>query len=456
MKKNSHSSNQAKPLAGVSLTFVPLGCAKNLVDSERMLAELLAAGVQLVEEPTEADVVLINTCGFIRAAQEESLQALEEALELKADGTIKGVVCAGCLSQRFSDELTEHLPGLDAVLGIDSAPDIVRAVLAATGDQPLVEIPALETLVEHCLPRELTTPPWFAYLKIGDGCDNWCSYCAIPIIRGRARSAPLDELVAEAKDLTSRGVKELNLIAQDLGRYGQDLPGAPSLATLVSRLLEETGPDLHWLRLLYLHPEHIQDDLLALMAEQPRLVRYLDVPFQHASGPVLARMNRKGDLQSQLALVQRLRDAVPGLVLRTTVLVGFPGETEADFEELMEFIEKGRFDRLTAFAYSPEEGTAAFDLPDRVPEELAQERLEAVFESQRLVSSELTSAFVGQKLEVLLESNPAPGQYVGRSYRDAPEVDCEVQVMGSEVAVGQFVRVHITGADDYDMRGEVI
>ncbi len=442
------------PLQHITFALVSLGCAKNLVDSERALARLVAAGATWVDDPAEADVVIINTCGFIRPAQAESVEALTEALELQAEGSIKGVVCCGCLSQRFADELQVELPELKVLLGVEADEDLVPAVQAAVEGRPFVKVSPPGERPVASGPRLLTTPPWYAYLKVAEGCSNWCSYCAIPLIRGPARSLPLDTVVDEARRLVSEGVRELNVIAQDLGRYGTDLTPRTDLVELIDALCDNCGEGLHWLRLLYVHPAHLPEGLPEVIRRQAKVVPYLDLPFQHASASVLKRMNRTGSSAEYLGLIQRLREQVPGIALRTTVMVGFPGETEQDFEELLAFLEAARFERATAFVYSPEEGTAAYELPDRVPEEVAQARFEAVFELQRELSAEFNRTLIGQKLEVLVEEQ-ADGAWLGRTYRDAPEVDCQVKVQGEHLAPGTFVQVRITTAEDYDLEGVV-
>ena len=435
--------------------MVSLGCAKNQVDGEMLLASLKEGGFQPVEDPSEADILLVNTCGFIESAKRESIEAILEAVQLKTEGTVQKVVVTGCLAERYQQEIHKELPEVDGVFGIGANGDIaawLRAMLQEGFAQAFPE----KGKMPLCGERELSTPEYFAYLKIAEGCDNRCSYCSIPLIRGGYRSRTLESIEEEARSLAKQGVQELVLIAQDTTRYGIDLYGKYALAELLTRLCAIDG--LHWIRVLYCYPDSITDELLEVMAREEKVVNYMDIPLQHASGKILRAMNRRGDRQSLTALMQKIRDKVPGVVLRTTLITGFPGETEEDFTELAEFVRDVKFERLGCFAYSQEEDTPAALLPDQIDEEVKQRRAEIILDDQVLRMEREAQALVGTVLEVLVEDyDPEEEAWFGRSYRDAPDVDGKVLFTAGdrELKPGTFVPVEITHAVDWDLRGRL-
>ena len=433
--------------------MVSLGCPKNQMDAELMLARLRDAGYEITAESGLADVVVVNTCGFIEDAKKEAIDNILEFAQLKKEGQIRGIVVTGCLAQRYQDELARELPECDGVLGLGANADIVEAVDTVLSGGKAVSFP------DRCRwvldgPRLLTTPSFFAYMRIADGCNNRCAYCAIPLIRGDLRSREMDSLVREAEGLAAQGVRELVLVAQDTTMYGQDLAGRSLLPELLERLCAVDG--LRWIRLLYCYPEHITDELLSVMRRQPKVLRYLDVPLQHCSGRVLRAMNRPGDRESLTALFGRIREALPGVVLRTTILVGFPGETEADFEELCAFIKELRFERLGCFAFSSEEGTPAASMPGQIPETVKSRRRDIVMQTQERIADAYNQAQLGKTLDVLVESFDRYAEcWFGRSAADAPDIDGKVFfTTKTRVAPGDLIRVRITDCLDWDLLGE--
>ena len=440
--------------------MVSLGCPKNQMDAELMLAKLQNAGLKVVPDAALADVAIINTCGFIEDAKRESIEQILEFARLKADGQIQKLVVTGCMAERYREEVAKELPECDGVTGLGANGDIVETVRRVMEGERVARFPE-----KSCWSLEgdrvQTTPPFFAYLRIGDGCDNRCTYCAIPLIRGPLRSRPLDAVVQEAETLASRGVKELILVAQDTTLYGTDLYGESRLPELLEALCEIEG--LRWIRLLYCYPEHITDRLLAVMAAQEKVVKYMDIPLQHANGGVLRAMHRHGDDASLRALIAHIRERVPGIVLRTTVMTGFPGEDEAAFEELCAFVRDMKFERLGCFAYSAEEGTPAAKLPHQVPQKVKERRRDIVMETQAAVAREAAEALVGRTVEVLVESYDRYAEsWFGRTAGDAPDIDCKVfftappQGGGNSVHPGDFLSVQITEALDWDVLGEVV
>lgn len=434
--------------------MVSLGCPKNQMDAELMLAKLRDAGFELTTESGLADVVIVNTCGFIEDAKREAIENILEFAQLKKEGQIKKVIVTGCLAQRYKEELCRELPECDAVLGLGANGDIVEVVREVLADKTTARFPDLS-----CWPldgdRLQTTPDFFAYLRVGDGCNNCCTYCAIPHIRGRLRSRDMDTVVAEARTLVENGVKELVLVAQDTTLYGAEDDGVSKLPQLLTRLCEIEG--LHWIRLLYCYPEHITEELLDVIAGQEKIAKYLDIPIQHASGRVLKAMNRPGDRESLTALVAHIRERVPNVVLRTTVMTGFPNETEEDFEQLCEFIKDVRFERLGCFAYSAEEGTVAATMK-QLPEQVRAERRDIVMELQTRISEEYQAAQVGKAVDVLVESFDRYAEcWFGRTYGDAPDIDGKVFFTTRErVVPGDIVQVKITEYMDWDLVGERI
>lgn len=439
----------------IKVGMVSLGCPKNQMDAELMLARLRDAGMTITPDSGLAEVVIVNTCGFIEDAKKESIDNILEFAQLKKEGQIRKIIVTGCLAERYQEELVRELPECDGVLGLGANADIVEAVRAVMKGEAVVRFPD-----KGCWKldgaRLQTTPSFFAYLRVGDGCNNCCAYCAIPQIRGPLRSREMDSLLEEARSLAANGVKELVLVAQDTTLYGEDLYGEARLPELLEELCKIDG--LAWIRLLYCYPEHITDRLLDVMAAQEKILPYLDMPIQHCSGRVLKAMNRTGDAEWLRGLIARIRRRVPGIVLRTTVMTGFPGEGEAEFEELCAFIQEMRFERLGCFAFSPEEGTAAFDMPGQLPEEEKSRRRDIVMEEQARIAGEYNQSQVGRTIPVLVESYDRYAEcWFGRSPADAPDIDGKVffTCPGGAVKPGDLVRVTVTDSMDWDLMGEL-
>ena len=435
--------------------FISLGCSKNLVDTEVMLYNLHAAGFEITPNEEEAEIIVINTCGFIESAKQESIDNILDSAELKKWGKCRHIIATGCLVERYREEVMEQLPEIDALLGVGSLSDIVTACEAVMRGEKFVSFADKEKS-KLGGDRIITTEPHTAYLKIAEGCDNRCTYCAIPLIRGKLRSRTIEDIVKEAQDLEEMGVKELNLIAQDTTRYGLDLYGEYSLARLVRAITEETS--IPWIRLLYCYPDKITDELISELKNNPRLVKYMDIPIQHISDSVLAGMNRHGDGATIRSAVKRLRDAVPGITLRTTAMVGFPGETEKDFEELCEFVKEAKFDRFGAFTFSPEEGTPAAEMSGEVDEQTKQNRYDILMQTQLTAIEDKSASMIGKTLKVLCDGYDTVAEiYYGRSEADAPDVDGRVYFKAPrKINAGAFVEVKITEALDYDLVGEAL
>ena len=435
--------------------FISLGCSKNLVDTEVMLYNLHSAGFEITPNEEEAEIIIVNTCGFIESAKQESIDNILDSAELKKWGKCRHIIATGCLVERYRDEVMAELPELDAIVGVGSLSDIAEACRAVMRGEKYSSFRDKETSPLGG-DRIVTTEPHTAYLKIAEGCDNRCTYCAIPLIRGKLRSRPIEDIVAEARDLESMGVKEINLIAQDTTRYGLDLYGEYSLARLVRALTE--GTSIPWIRLLYCYPDKITDELVAELRDNPRLLKYMDVPIQHISDSVLARMNRHGDGATIRNAIARLRENVPDITLRTTAMVGFPGETDGDFEELCEFVKEARFDRFGAFTFSPEEGTAAADMDGQIDPQIKQDRYDILMQTQLTVTEEKNSEKIGRTVTVLCDGYDTVAEiYYGRSEADAPDVDGKVYFkFKRKINTGAFVDVKITEALDYDLVGEVL
>ncbi len=435
--------------------MVSLGCPKNQMDAELMLAKLKNAGFELTAESGLAEVVIVNTCGFIEDAKQEAIENILEFAQLKKEGPIKKIIVTGCLAQRYKEELCRELPECDAVLGLGANDDIVSVVRDVLDDRKVERFPDLSCWNLDG-ERLQTTPDFYAYLRVGDGCNNCCTYCAIPHIRGRLRSRDMDTVVAEAKTLVQNGVKELVLVAQDTTLYGAEEDGVSKLPQLLERLCEIDG--LHWIRLLYCYPEHITDDLLDVIAREEKIAKYMDIPIQHASGRVLKAMNRPGDRESLTALIRHIRERVPNIVLRTTVMTGFPNETEEDFEQLCEFIKETRFERLGCFAYSAEEGTVAATMKPQVPQKVREKRRDIVMELQTRISEAYQEAQLGKTVDVLVESFDRYAEcWFGRTSGDAPDIDGKVFfTTKTRVAPGDLVQVKITEYMDWDLVGERI
>ena len=437
--------------------MVSLGCAKNQVDGEVLMASLKNAGFLPVDDAALADIAIVNTCGFIESAKRESIEEILELAALKKEGKIKKLVITGCLSERYQKEMHAELPEADAVLGIGANGDIAPLLTKMMEENTYVESFPDKARMPLCGDRELTTPSYFAYVKIAEGCDNRCSYCAIPLIRGGYRSRTIESIEEECKSLVANGAKELVLIAQDTSRYGIDLYGEYSLAKLMARLCRIDG--LRWLRVLYCYPDSITDELLDTMAQEEKIVPYIDLPLQHASGPILKAMNRRGDRQSLTALMNKIRERVPGVVLRTTLITGFPGETEEDFTELAEFVKDVKFQRLGCFAYSQEEGTPAAELPGQLDEEVKAHRAELIMDRQMEIMERQGMELIGKTLEVLVEGYDRYAEcWFGRSWRDAPDVDGKIffTTGGKRPRLGSFVQVRVEDCMDCDLTGRLV
>ena len=435
--------------------FISLGCSKNLVDTEVMLHKLHSAGFEITPNEEEAEIIIINTCGFIESAKREAIDNILDAASLKEWGKCRHIIATGCLVERYREAVMEELPELNALVGVGSLEDIVEACRAVMRGEKYTSFRDKETSALGG-DRIITTAPHTAYLKIAEGCDNRCTYCAIPLIRGRLRSRPIEDIVREAQDLERMGVKELNLIAQDTTRYGLDLYGRYALAELVRELTKSTA--IPWIRLLYCYPDKITDELIEELRDNDRLLKYMDIPIQHISDSVLSRMNRHGGREVIEGAVKRLRESVSGIVLRTTAMVGFPGETEEDFAELCEFIKSARFERFGAFTYSAEEGTLAAEMDDNVTAQQKQDRYDVLMQTQLTVAEQISAACVGKTLTVICDGYDAVAEvYYGRSYMDAPDVDGRVYFKSKrKITEGAFVEVKITEALDYDLIGEIL
>lgn len=436
-----------------SVGMISLGCEKNRVDAEMMMARLQKAGYELVDDASCADVAIVNTCGFIEAAKKESIGEILELGKQKAAGQIKAIVVTGCMAERYQQEIRKELPEADAVCGIGADADIVEVVnRTLRGEHP--ELFPEKTLLPLCGERVHSTPLYSSYIKIAEGCDNRCSYCAIPLIRGPYRSRPMESILEEAKALAESGTKELIVIAQDTTRYGRDLYKKWMLPELLHKLGTVDG--VEWIRLLYCYPDFMTEELMDTIAQEPKIVKYVDLPLQHCSGPVLRAMRRFGDRETLTALIGKMRERIPGLVLRTTVIAGFPGETEEDFAELCDFIKEIRFERLGCFAYSQEEDTPAAEMENQIEEEEKRRRAGRVMETQMGIMQDWGEAQVGRVFDVLTEGFDEETQcWFGRSYADAPEIDGRVYFTAADVpAPGQFVRVRITACTDCDLMGE--
>ena len=435
--------------------FISLGCCKNLVDTEVMLHNLHSAGFEITPNEEEAEIIVINTCGFIESAKQEAIDNILDAAALKEWGKCRHIIATGCLVERYREEVMNEMPEIDALVGIGSLEDIAEACKAVMRGEKYTSFKDKETS-KLGGDRIITTGNHTAYIKVSEGCDNLCTYCAIPLIRGKHRSRTIEDIVSEARDLEAMGVKEINLIAQDTTRYGLDIYGEYSLAKLVRAITEETT--IPWIRLLYCYPDKITDELIVELRDNDRLLKYMDIPVQHIADPVLKRMNRHGGKALIIDAIKRLRNEVPGIVLRTTAMVGFPGETDEDFAELCEFVKETRFDRFGAFTFSPEEGTPAAEMDDQIDEQVKQDRYDCLMQTQLTVSEEKTAERIGTRLVVLCEGYDRIAEvYHGRSFADAPDVDGRVYFKSQNyIPVGEFVEVEITEAMDYDLVGEAV
>ena len=446
----------------MNILFISLGCDKNLVDTEVMLGILAQRGHQMVDDENEADVIIINTCCFIHDAKEESIQNILEMAQLKENGRLKALIVAGCLAQRYKDEILKEIPEVDAVLGTTSYEEIGNVIDSVLSDnviergQSRITMKDVDYLPEVKTKRLVTTGGHFAYLKIAEGCDKHCTYCIIPKVRGNYRSVPMENLLKEAQELADGGVKELILVAQETTVYGQDIYGKKMLPKLLKELCKIGG--IQWIRILYCYPEEITDELIQTMKEEPKICHYLDLPIQHASDVILKKMGRRTSKAQLIETIEKLRDAMPDIALRTTLITGFPGETVEDHEELMDFVDQMEFERLGVFTYSPEEDTPAAKMDGQIEEEVKEERQAELMELQQDIVFEQAEDMIGRELLVMIEGKVADeNAYVGRTYRDAPNVDGLIFVnTDEELMSGDFAKVKVTGAMEYDLIGELI
>ncbi len=436
--------------------IVSLGCAKNQVDAEMLLFTLRNKGYEIVNDPADADVVIVNTCGFIDSAKQESIDEIIELGKLKREGTIKAIVVTGCLAERYKDEITKQLYEIDAAVGIGANEQIAEIVDKALGGNKTEIFPD-----KVCMPLEggriQSTPSYTAYLKIAEGCDNKCTYCAIPMIRGKFRSRKPENIIEEAENLAKNGVKEINIIAQDTTRYGEDLYGKPYLAKLLKQLCKID--ELKWIRVLYCYPDRIDDELIDTIANEDKIVKYIDLPLQHCNGEVLKKMNRHGNREVLTDLLNKIRSKIPNVIFRSTFITGFPGETESQFEELAQFAKDMKFQRLGCFAYSQEEGTPAAKLPNQIDDEIRQKRADIIMEQQQEIMANYCESLVETEVEVLVEGFDKLAEcYFGRSYADSPEVDGCVFFTASETKpiIGDFVKVKVTDYMGCDPVGEMV
>ncbi len=437
------------------ILFISLGCDKNLADSEEMLGLLASHGYQITDDEACADAIVINTCCFIGDAKEESIQTILEMAEYRKSGPCRALVVAGCLAQRYQDEIAAEIPEVDVVLGTTAMEDLLAGLEAALDGRHYEKYRALEHLPQIQAQRVLTTGGHYAYLKIAEGCDKHCTYCIIPKLRGRYRSIPMERLAEQAESLAAQGVRELILVAQETTIYGQDIYGERSLHRLLERLCQIPG--LVWIRVLYCYPEELYPKLIDVMAREPKICHYLDIPIQHASDPVLKRMGRRTSRAELEQMIQMLRREIPDIVLRTTLITGFPGETQEDHETLMDFVRDMRFDRLGVFTYSAEEDTPAAVMEGQIPEEVKEARRAQLMELQQEISMEKGQRRIGQKMLCMIEGAiPQEGAYVARTYADAPDVDGYLFIKTGEMLMsGNFVQAVVTGAMEYDLIGEL-
>jgi len=441
----------------MNILFISLGCDKNLVDSEVMLGLLVEKGYQIVDDETQADIIVVNTCCFIHDAKEESIQTILDMGQYKTEGRLKALIVTGCLAQRYKQEIVDEIPEVDAVLGTtayDKIVDTIEETLKKHGH--IVELTDVDALPLVDTKRMVTTGGHYAYLKIAEGCDKHCTYCIIPKIRGNYRSVPMERLVKEATELAEQGVKELILVAQETTLYGKDIYGEKSLHKLLKELCKIDG--IMWIRILYCYPEEIYDELIQVMKEEPKICHYLDLPIQHANDQILKRMGRRTSKKQLVEIVQKLREEIPDISLRTTLITGFPGETKEQHEELMQFVDEMEFDRLGVFTYSPEEDTPAATMPDQIEEEVKEDRQAELMELQQEIVFDQAEDMIGREVLVMIEGKVADeNAYVGRTYKDAPNVDGLIFINTDvDMMSGDFAKVRVTGAVEYDLIGELI
>lgn len=439
------------------VSMVSLGCPKNLVDAEVMLGVLSKQEYEITTNEKDADIIIVNTCSFIKEAKQESIDAILDLAERKNDGRCHTLIVSGCLPQRYQEELASELPEVDIFIGTGDYPRIAEILAEKSGTQDQLRyIGDPDYIYDETLPRLNSSPAWYSYLKIGEGCSNCCSYCIIPKLRGAYRSRPLEALVAEAEKLVSRGVKELNIISQDITRYGSDLSDGTTLETLLRRLAAIDG--LRWIRLLYAYPDGISDSLIELIKTEPKICNYLDIPIQHISDPILKGMKRRSNEQQIRELIAKLRREIPEIALRTSLIVGFPGETVDDFNAMMHFVEQTQFDRLGVFCYSKEEGTPAATMPEQVSERIKRERYRKLMRAQARLSFRRNRAMIGRTEQVIVEGYSEETELLlkGRSARQAPDIDGQVYITAGNANVGDIVNLKVTDSSDYDLIGEII
>ena len=437
----------------MKILFISLGCDKNLVDLEVMLGLLASRGYEMIDDEQEADIIVVNTCCFIHDAKQESVDNILEMAEYKKTGKLKALIVTGCLAERSRQEIIDEIPEVDAVLGTTAYDKILDAVDEALEGKHFLEMEDLQALPVVDTKRQITTGGHFAYMKIAEGCDKHCTYCIIPKIRGTYRSVPMEQLIKEAEELAAQGVKELILVAQETTLYGKDLYGEKSLHKLLKELCKVSG--IQWIRILYCYPEEITDELIQVIKEEPKICHYLDLPIQHANDEILKRMGRRTSKQELIDIVTKLRKEIPDICLRTTLITGFPGETEEQHQELVEFVDEMEFDRLGVFTYSPEEDTPAATMPDQIDEEVKLERQAELMELQQEIAFDTAENMIGREMLVMIEGKIADEPaYVGRTYRDAPKVDGLIFVETGELLMsGDFAKVTVTGAEEYDLIG---
>jgi len=441
----------------LKIGFISLGCAKNLVDTEVMLGILTQNNLVITDDPQEADILIINTCTFIDAAKEESISTILQMAEYKKTGRCRSLIVAGCLGQRYHQELLDELPEVDAIIGTGAWHRIMEAVDATMQGRRLLLVGEADSIYDETMPRITTTPEYSAYIKVAEGCNNCCSYCVIPTVRGSFRSRTIPSIVREAENLAARGVREINLIAQDTTSYGKDLYGKPQLTELLQELVKIEG--IHWFRLLYCYPKYFSDELIDLIANEPKICKYVDLPLQHADGEILKAMNRKDTPEEIAVLLTKLRQKIPGVVVRTSMIVGFPGETEEQFHHLCQFVKQQEFERMGVFVYSQEENTPAAKMPNQVSDELKQERYHTLMAMQCKISEHLNLKLEGQFIDVLIEgfTEENPDIAYGRSYREAPDVDGRIFIENAEALQrGQFVRAKVVQGFTYDLLAEIL
>ena len=438
----------------IKVGFVSLGCPKNLLNTEVMLAKLVDHGMELVAEDIEADVIVINTCAFIESAKNEAIENILDIAWLKKNRSLKGIVVTGCLPQRYREEIFKEMPEVNCILGTGSLDDICEAVEVAYKGGTFSSFGDIDKVALGG-ERVVTTPEYFAYVQIAEGCDNFCSYCVIPSIRGRFRSRNMTEIVDEVKDLASIGVREVCLVAQDTTRYGEDIYGTYALDSLIEEISKID--EIKWIRVLYCYPDRITDGLIEEFKTNDKLLKYIDMPIQHINDDILSAMNRRDTSAGIKSIIDKLRREIPGIVIRTTVIVGFPGETEKQYKELRDFIKETKFERLGVFEYSREEGTPASDMPNQVPESVKKKRMEAIMSDQNRIHNDFNARFVGSELEVLCEGyDEVSESFYGRSYADAPDIDGKIYFSSPKrIREGEFVKVAVTEVIDYDLVGKL-